>query len=150
MENGVKFEVGRAGLRGEKAEYDDSSKKILLSGNVELYNSKKDGKEFRGKFGDMSYDVEAGRGETNLPFEITYNETQLEAEKLVFYPEENAFHLEQNVNLTSKDYKATLSAMDKKAGEELIHFVGPIRAQNEEYSCSMNRAVYDIVKKKLP
>lgn len=149
LENGVKFEVGRAGLRGEKAEYDDSSKKILLSGNVELYNSKKDGKEFRGKFGDMSYDVEAGRGETNLPFEITYNETQLEAEKLVFYPEENAFHLEQNVNLTSKDYKATLSAMDKKAGEELIHFVGPIRAQNEEYSCSMNRAVYDIVKKEI-
>lgn len=28
LENGVKFEVGRAGLRGEKAEYDDSSKKF--------------------------------------------------------------------------------------------------------------------------
>ena len=149
LENGVRFEVGQAGLRGEKAEYDDGSKKILLSGNVELYNTKKDGKEFRGKFGDVTYDVESGKGETNLPFEITYNETNLRAEKLAFYPEENAFHLEKNVHINSKDYQADLLAIDKKAGEDLIHFVGPIQGRNEEYTYSMSQAMYDTIKKEI-
>lgn len=149
LENGVKFEVGQAGLRGEKAEYDDSTKKILLSGNIELYNPQKDGKEFRGKFGNMIYDVEKGRGETSLPFEIIYKETILNAEKMDFHPEENEFHLEQNVKITSKEYNANLLAIDKKAGEDFITFVGPIRGQNEEYTYSMNRAVYDTVKKEI-
>ena len=66
-----------------------------------------------------------------------------------FHPEENAFHLEQNVKITSKEYNANLLAIDKKAGEDFITFVGPIRGQNEEYTYSMNRAVYDTVKKEI-
>lgn len=149
LENGVKFEIKQAGLRGEKAEYSDATKKILLTGNVSLYNPDKEGKNFQGKFEDMLYDVETGRGETHLPFEIQYQETILNAENLVFYPMKNSFHLERNVHVKNKDYEADLTAIDKKEGEEVIHFVGPIQGKSTEYKYSLQNAEYDSTKKQV-
>lgn len=149
LENGVKFEVKQAGLSGSKAEYSDATKKILLTGNVNLYNPDKNGRSFQGKFEDMLYDVNTGKGETHLPFEIQYQETTLNAEDLVFYPVKNSFHLEKNVHVKNKDYEADLTAIDKKEGEEIIHFIGPIQGKSTEYRYSLQNAEYDSTKKEV-
>lgn len=149
LQDGVKFEVKQAGLSGEKAEYDDETKKITLTGNVNLYNPDQNGKAFHGTFSDMVYDTEEGRGETHLPFEIQYQDTLLKAEELNFYPEKNFFHLEKNVYVKNKDYEANVRAIDKKEGEEVIRFFGPIQGKSAEYQYSLQEAEYDSVKKEI-
>lgn len=149
LENGVKFEVKQAGLSGDKAEYSDETKNIVLTGNVSLYNPDKNGKGFQGNFEDMLYNVSTGKGETHLPFDIKYQDTFLRAEDLAFYPEKNSFHIEKNVHIQKEDYEADLMAVDKKEGEEIIHFIGPIQGKSLEYTYSLQNADYDSNKKEI-
>lgn len=150
LEDGVIFEVEQAGLRGKRAEYVDETKKITLTGDVQLYNAKPEGKQFEGSFENLVYDIKQEYGETDLPFEIRYEGFQIFAEYLKFSPKTNHFFVKDHIKVEQKEKnnQAEAESIEKKEGQDIVVAMG-VQGRNPDYSYRFQKAEYDMQKKEV-
>lgn len=136
-------------LRGDKGNYDDLSKVVLLSDNIKLEGRGENQNLIDGDFKTLKYNIDSRILEAWEPFNALYKGVKISAESLYFKEDTEALKISKNVVIEVNGFKIYVDRLDKDGNNPLLNIAGKIKGSNGIYSFEGDSGVYDTESKIL-
>lgn len=145
----VVLENESVALKGDKGEYDDLTKIVLLSNNITLEGRGENVGLVDGHFKTLRYNSDSRILEAWEPFDTTYKGVKLSAESLYFKEETEALKVSKNVVIEANGFKIYVDRLDKAGNSNILKIAGKIKGSDGTYSFEGDKGEYNTESKVL-
>ena len=170
LEDGVIIKNKMFSILADKANYDNSSKIIILEGNIRLSNrigevgdinnlkdvkdvqnnsANKTEKEMSGTFSKVYFNLDERNLYASDGFDLKYDEVGLKGRNIVLNETTQSFKVTDDVKFTYQDYIFDVSYIEKEPNSDIINIYGKIKGGNPIYSVLADKGEYNINDKKI-
>ena len=136
-------------LKGDKGEYDDLTKIVVLSNNITLEGRGENVGLVDGHFKTLRYNSDSRILEAWEPFDTTYKEVKLSAESLYFKGDTEALKVSKNVVIEANGFKIYVDRVDKAGNSNILKIAGKIKGSDGTYSFEGDKGEYNTESKVL-
>lgn len=136
-------------LKGDKGEYDDLTKIVVLSNNITLEGRGENVGLVDGHFKALRYNSDSRILEAWEPFDTTYKEVKLSAESLYFKEDTEALKVSKNVVIEANGFKIYVDRVDKAGNSNILKIAGKIKGSDGTYSFEGDKGEYNTESKVL-
>lgn len=136
-------------LKGDKGEYDDLTKIVVLSNNITLEGRGENVGLVDGHFKTLRYNSDSRILEAWEPFDTTYKEVKLSAESLYFKEDTEALKVSKNVVIEANGFKIYVDRVDKAGNSNILKIAGKIKGSDGTYSFEGDKGEYNTKSKVL-
>lgn len=136
-------------LKGDKGEYDDLTKIVVLSNNITLEGRGENAGLVDGHFKTLRYNSDSRILEAWEPFDTTYKEVKLSAESLYFKEDTEALKVSKNVVIEANGFKIYVDRVDKAGNSNILKIGGKIKGSDGTYSFEGDKGEYNTESKVL-
>ena len=136
-------------LKGDKGEYDDLTKIVVLSNNITLEGRGENVGLVDGHFKTLRYNSDSRILEAWEPFDTTYKEVKLSAESLYFKEDTEALKVSKNVVIEANGFKIYVDRVDKAGNSNILKIAGKIKGSDGTYSFEGDKGEYNTESKIL-
>lgn len=136
-------------LKGDKGEYDDLTKIVVLSNNITLEGRGENVGLVDGHFKTLRYNSDSRILEAWEPFDTTYKEVKLSAESLYFKEDTEALKVSKNVVIEANGFKIYVDRLDKAGNSNILKIAGKIKGSDGTYSFEGDKGEYNTESKVL-
>lgn len=136
-------------LKGDKGEYDDLTKIVVLSNNITLEGRGENVGLVDGHFKTLRYNSDSRILEAWEPFDTTYKEVKLSAESLYFKEDTEALKVSKNVVIEANGFKIYVDRVDKAGNSNILKIAGKIKGSDGTYSFEGDKGEYNTESKVL-
>lgn len=136
-------------LKGDKGEYDDLTKIVVLSNNITLEGRGENVGLVDGHFKTLRYNSDSRILEAWEPFDTTYKEVKLSAESLYFKEDTEALKVSKNVVIEANGFKIYVDRLDKAGNSNILKIGGKIKGSDGTYSFEGDKGEYNTESKVL-
>lgn len=136
-------------LKGDKGEYDDLTKIVVLSNNITLEGRGENVGLVDGHFKTLRYNSDSRILEAWGPFDTTYKEVKLSAESLYFKEDTEALKVSKNVVIEANGFKIYVDRVDKAGNSNILKIAGKIKGSDGTYSFEGDKGEYNTESKVL-
>lgn len=136
-------------LKGDKGEYDDLTKIVLLSNNITLEGRGENIGLVDGHFKALRYNSDSRILEAWEPFDTTYKGVKLSAESLYFKEDTEALKVSKNVVIEANGFKIYVDRLDKAGNSNILKIAGKIKGSDGTYSFEGDKGEYNTESKVL-
>lgn len=136
-------------LKGDKGEYDDLTKIVVLSNNITLEGRGENAGLVDGHFKTLRYNSDSRILEAWEPFDTTYKEVKLSAESLYFKEDTEALKVSKNVVIEANGFKIYVDRLDKAGNSNILKIGGKIKGSDGTYSFEGDKGEYNTESKVL-
>lgn len=136
-------------LKGDKGEYDDLTKIVVLSNNITLEGRGENSGLVDGNFKTLRYNMDSRILEAWEPFDTTYKGVKLSAESLYFKEDTEALKVSKNVIIEVNGFKIHVDRLDKGGNSNILKISGKIKGSNGVYSFEGDKGEYNTESKIL-
>ncbi|WP_175612525.1 S-layer protein [Fusobacterium mortiferum] len=136
-------------LKGDKGEYDDLTKIVVLSNNIILEGRGENVGLVDGHFKTLRYNSDSRILEAWEPFDTTYKEVKLSAESLYFKEDTEALKVSKNVVIEANGFKIYVDRVDKAGNSNILKIAGKIKGSDGTYSFEGDKGEYNTESKVL-
>lgn len=136
-------------LKGDKGEYDDLTKIVVLSNNITLEGRGENVGLVDGHFKTLRYNSDSRILEAWEPFDTTYKEVKLSAESLYFKEDTEALKVSKNVVIEANGFKIYVDRVDKAGNSNILKIGGKIKGSDGTYSFEGDKGEYNTESKVL-
>ena len=145
----VVLENESVALKGDKGEYDDLTKIVVLSNNITLEGRGENVGLVDGHFKTLRYNSDSRILEAWEPFDTTYKEVKLSAESLYFKEDTEALKVSKNVVIEANGFKIYVDRLDKAGNSNILKIAGKIKGSDGTYSFEGDKGEYNTESKVL-
>lgn len=145
----VVLENESVALRGDKGEYDDLTKIVVLSNNITLEGRGENVGLVDGHFKTLRYNSDSRILEAWEPFDTTYKGVKLSAESLYFKEDTEALKVSKNVVIEANGFKIYVDRLDKAGNSNILKIAGKIKGSDGTYSFEGDKGEYNTESKVL-
>lgn len=145
----VVLENESVALKGDKGEYDDLTKIVVLSNNITLEGRGENVGLVDGHFKTLRYNSDSRILEAWEPFDTTYKEVKLSAESLYFKEDTEALKVSKNVVIEANGFKIYVDRVDKAGNSNILKIAGKIKGSDGTYSFEGDKGEYNTESKVL-
>lgn len=145
----VVLENESVALKGDKGEYDDLTKIVVLSNNITLEGRGENVGLVDGHFKTLRYNSDSRILEAWEPFDTTYKEVKLSAESLYFKEDTEALKVSKNVVIEANGFKIYVDRVDKAGNSNILKIGGKIKGSDGTYSFEGDKGEYNTESKVL-
>lgn len=145
----VVLENESVALKGDKGEYDDLTKIVVLSNNITLEGRGENVGLVDGHFKTLRYNSDSRILEAWEPFDTTYKEVKLSAESLYFKEDTEALKVSKNVVIEANGFKIYVDRLDKAGNSNILKIGGKIKGSDGTYSFEGDKGEYNTESKVL-
>lgn len=149
LTQGVVLENESVALKGDKGEYDDLTKIVVLSNNITLEGRGENVGLVDGHFKTLRYNSDSRILEAWEPFDTTYKEVKLSAESLYFKEDTEALKVSKNVVIEANGFKIYVDRVDKAGNSSILKIAGKIKGSDGTYSFEGDKGEYNTESKVL-
>lgn len=149
LTQGVVLENESVALKGDKGEYDDLTKIVVLSNNITLEGRGENVGLVDGHFKTLRYNSDSRILEAWEPFDTTYKEVKLSAESLYFKEDTEALKVSKNVVIEANGFKIYVDRLDKAGNSNILKIGGKIKGSDGTYSFEGDKGEYNTESKVL-
>lgn len=136
-------------LKGDKGEYDDLTKIVVLSNNITLEGRGENVGLVDGHFKTLRYNSDNRILEAWEPFDTTYKGVKLSAESLYFKEDTEALKVSKNVVIEANGFKIYVDRLDKAGNSNILKIAGKIKGSDGTYSFEGDKGEYNTESKVL-
>lgn len=136
-------------IKGDKGEYNDITKIIILSNNIKLEGRGEETGLVDGNFKTLRYNVDKKVLEAWEPFDVVYKGVKLSAESLYFNETTEALKISKNVIIETNGFKINVNRLEKDENSSILKIIGKISGSNGVYSFDGDNGTYDTDSKVL-
>lgn len=136
-------------LKGDKGEYDDLTKIVVLSNNITLEGRGENVGLVDGHFKTLRYNSDSRILEAWEPFDTTYKEVKLSAESLYFKEDTETLKVSKNVVIEANGFKIYVDRVDKAGNSNILKIAGKIKGSDGTYSFEGDKGEYNTESKVL-
>ncbi|MEF2599859.1 MAG: S-layer protein [Fusobacterium mortiferum] len=136
-------------LKGDKGEYDDLTKIVVLSNNITLEGRGENVGLVDGHFKTLRYNSDSRILEAWEPFDTTYKGVKLSAESLYFKEDTEALKVSKNVVIEANGFKIYVDRLDKAGNSNILKIGGKIKGSDGTYSFEGDKGEYNTESKVL-
>lgn len=136
-------------LKGDKGEYDDLTKIVVLSNNITLEGRGENVGLVDGHFKTLRYNSDSRILEAWEPFDTTYKGVKLSAESLYFKEDTEALKVSKNVVIEANGFKIYVDRLDKAGNSNILKIAGKIKGSDGTYSFEGDKGEYNTESKVL-
>lgn len=136
-------------LKGDKGEYDDLTKIVVLSNNITLEGRGENVGLVDGHFKTLRYNSDSRILEAWEPFDTTYKGVKLSAESLYFKEDTEALKVSKNVVIEANGFKIYVDRLDKAGNSNILKIAGKIKGSDGTYSFEGDKGEYNTENKVL-
>lgn len=145
----VVLENESVALKGDKGEYDDLTKIVVLSNNITLEGRGENIGLVDGHFKTLRYNSDSRILEAWEPFDTTYKGVKLSAESLYFKEDTEALKVSKNVVIEANGFKIYVDRLDKAGNSNILKIAGKIKGSDGTYSFEGDKGEYNTESKVL-
>lgn len=145
----VVLENESVALKGDKGEYDDLTKIVVLSNNITLEGRGENVGLVDGHFKTLRYNSDSRILEAWEPFDTTYKGVKLSAESLYFKEDTEALKVSKNVVIEANGFKIYVDRSDKAGNSNILKIGGKIKGSDGTYSFEGDKGEYNTESKVL-
>lgn len=145
----VVLENSSVALKGDKGEYDDLSKIVVLSDNITIEGRGENVGLVDGHFKTLRYNTESKILEAWEPFDATYKGVKISAESLYFKEDTEALKISKNVVIEANGFKIYVTRLDKSGNSNILKITGKIKGSDGTYSFEGDNGEYNTESKVL-
>lgn len=145
----VVLENESVALKGDKGEYDDLTKIVVLSNNITLEGRGENVGLVDGHFKTLRYNSDSRILEAWEPFDTTYKGVKLSAESLYFKEDTEALKVSKNVVIEANGFKIYVDRLDKAGNSNILKIAGKIKGSDGTYSFEGDKGEYNTESKLL-
>lgn len=145
----VVLENESVALKGDKGEYDDLTKIVVLSNNITLEGRGENVGLVDGHFKTLRYNSDSRILEAWEPFDTTYKGVKLSAESLYFKEDTEALKVSKNVVIEANGFKIYVDRLDKAGNSSILKIAGKIKGSDGTYSFEGDKGEYNTESKVL-
>lgn len=145
----VVLENESVALKGDKGEYDDLTKIVVLSNNITLEGRGENVGLVDGHFKTLRYNSDSRILEAWEPFDTTYKGVKLSAESLYFKEDTEALKVSKNVVIEANGFKIYVDRLDKAGNSNILKIGGKIKGSDGTYSFEGDKGEYNTESKIL-
>lgn len=145
----VVLENESVALKGDKGEYDDLTKIVVLSNNITLEGRGENVGLVDGHFKTLRYNSDSRILEAWEPFDTTYKGIKLSAESLYFKEDTEALKVSKNVVIEANGFKIYVDRLDKAGNSNILKIAGKIKGSDGTYSFEGDKGEYNTENKVL-
>lgn len=145
----VVLENESVALKGDKGEYDDLTKIVVLSNNITLEGRGENVGLVDGHFKTLRYNSDSRILEAWEPFDTTYKGVKLSAESLYFKEDTEALKVSKNVVIEANGFKIYVDRLDKAGNSNILKIAGKIKGSDGTYSFEGDKGEYNTESKVL-
>lgn len=145
----VVLENESVALKGDKGEYDDLTKIVILSNNITLEGRGENVGLVDGHFKTLRYNSDSRILEAWEPFDTTYKGVKLSAESLYFKEDTEALKVSKNVVIEANGFKIYVDRVDKAGNSSILKIAGKIKGSDGTYSFEGDKGEYNTESKVL-
>lgn len=145
----VVLENESVALKGDKGEYDDLTKIVVLSNNITLEGRGENVGLVDGHFKTLRYNSDNRILEAWEPFDTTYKGVKLSAESLYFKENTEALKVSKNVVIEANGFKIYVDRLDKAGNSNILKIAGKIKGSDGTYSFEGDKGEYNTESKVL-
>lgn len=145
----VVLENESVALKGNKGEYDDLTKIVVLSNNITLEGRGENVGLVDGHFKTLRYNSDSRILEAWEPFDTTYKGVKLSAESLYFKENTEALKVSKNVVIEANGFKIYVDRLDKAGNSNILKIAGKIKGSDGTYSFEGDKGEYNTESKVL-
>lgn len=145
----VVLENESVALKGDKGEYDDLTKIVVLSNNITLEGRGENVGLVDGHFKTLRYNSDSRILEAWEPFDTTYKGVKLSAESLYFKEDTEALKVSKNVVIEANGFKIYVDRLDKAGNSNILKIGGKIKGSDGTYSFEGDKGEYNTESKVL-
>ena len=145
----VVLEKESVALKGDKGEYDDLTKIVVLSNNITLEGRGENVGLVDGHFKTLRYNSDSRILEAWEPFDTTYKGVKLSAESLYFKEDTEALKVSKNVVIEANGFKIYVDRLDKAGNSNILKIGGKIKGSDGTYSFEGDKGEYNTESKVL-
>lgn len=149
LTQGVVLENESVALKGDKGEYDDLTKIVVLSNNITLEGRGENVGLVDGHFKTLRYNSDSRILEAWEPFDTTYKGVKLSAESLYFKEDTEALKVSKNVVIEANGFKIYVDRVDKAGNSNILKIAGKIKGSDGTYSFEGDKGEYNTESKVL-
>lgn len=149
LTQGVVLENESVALKGDKGEYDDLTKIVVLSNNITLEGRGENVGLVDGHFKTLRYNSDSRILEAWEPFDTTYKGVKLSAESLYFKEDTEALKVSKNVVIEANGFKIYVDRLDKAGNSNILKIAGKIKGSDGTYSFEGDKGEYNTESKVL-
>lgn len=149
LTQGVVLENESVALKGDKGEYDDLTKIVVLSNNITLEGRGENVGLVDGHFKTLRYNSDSRILEAWEPFDTTYKGVKLSAESLYFKEDTEALKVSKNVVIEANGFKIYVDRLDKAGNSNILKIGGKIKGSDGTYSFEGDKGEYNTESKVL-
>ena len=149
LTQGVVLENESVALKGDKGEYDDLTKIVVLSNNITLEGRGENVGLVDGHFKTLRYNSDSRILEAWEPFDTTYKGVKLSAESLYFKEDTEALKVSKNVVIEANGFKIYVDRVDKAGNSSILKIAGKIKGSDGTYSFEGDKGEYNTESKVL-
>lgn len=149
LTQGVVLENESVALKGDKGEYDDLTKIVVLSNNITLEGRGENVGLVDGHFKTLRYNSDNRILEAWEPFDTTYKGVKLSAESLYFKEDTEALKVSKNVVIEANGFKIYVDRLDKAGNSNILKIGGKIKGSDGTYSFEGDKGEYNTESKVL-
>ena len=145
----VVLENESVALKGDKGEYDDLTKIVVLSNNITLEGRGENVGLVDGHFKTLRYNSDSRILEAWEHFDTTYKGVKLSAESLYFKEDTEALKVSKNVVIEANGFKIYVDRLDKAGNSNILKIGGKIKGSDGTYSFEGDKGEYNTESKVL-
>jgi len=170
LEDGVVIKNKLFSILADKANYNNSTKKITLEGNIRLSNRigevgdinilkdvkdiqnnsvNKNDKEMSGTFSKVYFDLNERNLYATDGFDLKYDEVGLKGKNIVLNETTQSLKVTDDVKFIYQDYVFDVSYIEKEPNSDIINIYGQIKGGNPVYSVLADKGEYNVNDKKI-
>ena len=145
----VTLENKDVAIIGDKGDYDDLSKIVILSDNIRLEGKGENTGLVDGNFKTLRYTLEDKILEAWEPYTVTYKDVKLSADSLYLKEDTEALKISKNLVIEVDGFKVYAEKLDKAGDSDILNIVGKIKGSNGVYSFEGDNGTYNVKSKIL-
>ncbi len=145
----VTLENKDVAIIGDKGDYDDLSKIVILSDNIRLEGRGENTGLIDGNFKTLRYTLEDKILEAWEPYTVTYKDVKLSADSLYLNEDTEALKISKNLVIEVDGFKIYAEKLDKAGDSDILNIVGKIKGSNGVYSFEGDNGTYNVKSKVL-
>ena len=158
LEDGVVIKNKLFSILADKANYNNSSKIIILEGNINTLKDVKDipnnsinknDKEMSGTFSKVYFNLDERNLYATDGFDLKYDEVGLRGKNIVLNETTQSLKVTDDVKFTYQDYVFDVSYIEKEPNSDIINIYGKIKGGNPTYSVLADKGEYNVNDKKI-
>ncbi|MDR1834600.1 MAG: LPS export ABC transporter periplasmic protein LptC, partial [Fusobacteriaceae bacterium] len=149
MRENVTIESSKLKITGDRGEYTDERKEMVLSGRIKASGADRDNNPVEGEFEKLTYNVDTKLITTEDDFSLLYRGVKLSGGRMVVNETDESFEITENVRFEGGGFLIRAEKIERAAGSDVVLIEGPIRGGNDEYSIKAEHGEYHIGEKKL-